>query len=177
MTADDTSAANPFPPRDPALATGLSLGLPEPATPGAAAQPAGAAPDWAKASAPGLEAIEALARAAVAALPAEFAGPAAQVVLRVEDWPDGDLLDELQIDDPFELTGVYDGVPLTQKSAADPEPFPDRVTLFRRPILDEWTDRGDVTLGQLVRHVVVHEFAHHFGWSDEDIARIDRWWE
>lgn len=174
MTPADESAARPSLPPDPELATGLSLGLADAAAP---AGPLPAAPLWADAPAPGLAAIEALARAAVAALPPEFAGPAAQVLLEVEDWPDGDLLDELEIDDPLELTGVYDGVPLTQKSATDPEPFPDRVTLFRRAILDEWADRGDVTLGHLVRHVVVHEFAHHFGWSDEDIARIDRWWE
>lgn len=69
------------------------------------------------------------------------------------------------------------GVPMTEKSASDPQHFPDTVWLFRRAILDEWAARGDVTLGALVAHVVIHEFAHHFGWSDEDIATIDKWWE
>lgn len=133
--------------------------------------------DWKNAEAPDAGAIEQLARDAIAALPPEFAGPAHQVVLRVEDFAGDEFLDELQIDDPLELTGLYDGVPMTQKSPSEPQHFPDTVWLFRRAILDEWASRGDVTLGELVAHVVVHEFAHHFGWSDDDIAAIDRWWE
>lgn len=133
--------------------------------------------DWKTAEAPDAALIEEMAREAIAALPPEFAGPAAHVVLRVEDFAAEDVLDELEIDDPLELTGLYDGVPMTEKSASDPQHFPDTVWLFRRAILDEWAARGDVTLGALVGHVVVHEFAHHFGWSDENIAAIDRWWE
>jgi len=133
--------------------------------------------DWNDAEAPDAAAIEELARGAIAGLPPEFAAPAAQVVLRIEDFASEEFLDELEIDDPLELTGLYDGVPMTEKSPSDPQHFPDTVWLFRRAILDEWAARGDVTLGQLVAHVVIHEFAHHFGWSDEDIAVIDRWWE
>ena len=133
--------------------------------------------DWKNAEAPDAAMIEELAREAIAGLPPEFAGPAAQVVLRIEDFASEEFLDELEIDDPLELTGLYDGVPMTEKSATDPQHFPDTVWLFRRAILDEWASRGNVTLGQLVAHVVVHEFAHHFGWSDDDIATIDRWWE
>lgn len=133
--------------------------------------------DWKNAEAPDAGAIEELARETIAALPPEFAGPAAQVVLRVEDFAGEEFLDELQIDDPLELTGLYDGVPMTEKSPSEPQHFPDTVWLFRRAILDEWAARGDVTLGELVAHVVVHEFAHHFGWSDDDIAAIDKWWE
>ena len=133
--------------------------------------------DWKEAPAPDTGAIEELARTAIAGLPPEFAGPAAQVVLRIEDFASDEFLDELEIDDPLELTGLYDGVPMTEKSASAPQHFPDTVWLFRRAILDEWAARGDVTLGALVAHVVIHEFAHHFGWSDEDIATIDKWWE
>ena len=68
-------------------------------------------------------------------------------------------------------------MPLTERSVSDPSPDPGTVWLFRRPLLDEWADRADVTLEALVAHVVVHELAHHFGWSDDDIAAIDRWWE
>ncbi len=81
------------------------------------------------------------------------------------------------MDDPFELTGLYDGIPLTEKSVTDPGTQPDTIWLFRRPILDEWAERGNETLGALIAHVLVHELAHHFGWSDDDIATIDRWWE
>lgn len=133
--------------------------------------------DWKNAESPDALLIEELARAAIAELPPEFAGPAAQVVLRVEDFASEEFLDELEIDDPLELTGLYDGVPMTEKSASEPQHFPDTVWLFRRAILDEWATRGNVPLGALVAHVVVHEFAHHFGWSDDDIAAIDRWWE
>ena len=86
-------------------------------------------------------------------------------------------LEALGIDDPFELTGLYDGIPLTQKSVMDVAQQPDAIWLFRAAILDEWMARGDVTLDALVTHVFVHELAHHLGWSDADIARIDRWWE
>lgn len=133
--------------------------------------------DWNERAAPLAADIEALAREALADLPAEFAGHAQNVILKVEDFAPEDVLDELEIDDPLELTGLYDGIPLTEKSATDPQHFPDTVWLFRRAILDEWVERGDVSLGELVRHIVVHEFAHHFGWSDDDISRIDRWWE
>ena len=133
--------------------------------------------DWINATAPDAAAIEAIAREVFAGLPAEFAGHAQDVHLRVDEWADEATLDELEIDDPLELTGLYDGIPQTEKSPSAPQHFPDVVWLFRRAILDEWADRGDVTLGALVRNVVIHEFAHHFGWSDEDIARIDRWWE
>ena len=133
--------------------------------------------DWDTRMAPDAAAIEAIAREVFAGLPAEFAGHAQHVHLRVDEMADDEMLDELAIDDPLELTGVYDGVPLTEKLASEPQHFPDVVHLFRRAILDEWAARGDVTLGALVGHVVVHELAHHFGWSDDDIARIDRWWE
>lgn len=121
--------------------------------------------------------IEAIALETVSRLPEPFRQAAFAVVLRVEEWPDNDLLDAMEIDDPFDLTGLYDGIPMTEKSAADPSPYPDVVTLFRRPILAELEERDGVTLEELVAHVTVHEFAHHFGWSDEDIATVDRWWE
>tara|TARA_B100001167_G_C16756427_1_gene298974 strand:- start:279 stop:770 length:492 start_codon:yes stop_codon:yes gene_type:complete len=133
--------------------------------------------DWNELTAPDATEIEAMARAALATLPAEFGGPAQDVAIRVAEFAPDEVLDELQIDDPFELTGLYDGIPMTEKSVADQPGGPDIVWLFRRPLLDEWATRGDVTLGQLIAHVVIHEFAHHFGWSDDDIARIDRWWE
>jgi len=133
--------------------------------------------DWAGRQAPGLEVIEAMAEAARAALPPAFAAGAHGIVLRVEEFASDDMLDEMQIEDGFELTGLYDGIPLTQKSVMDQPMGPDVIWLFRRPILDEWAARGDIALGALVAHVMVHEMAHHFGWSDDDIASIDRWWE
>ena len=137
----------------------------------------GATGFWAGRAAPSLDDIAALAEAARAALPARFRAAAGGVALRVEDFAPDEVLDEMEIDDPFELTGLYDGIPLTEKSAFDQPVQPDAIWLFRLPILAEWAERGDVALGELVTHVYVHELAHHIGWSDEDIAGIDRWWE
>lgn len=126
-------------------------------------------------TAPSLDDIERLARAAYDALPAEFRAPCEGLLIRVADFADDETLDAVGIDDAFELTGLYSGVALTEKSVTDVVTEPDTVWLYRRPILDEWAERGDVSLGALVAHVLVHEIAHHFGFSDDDIAEIDDW--
>ncbi len=127
--------------------------------------------------APDLALIEALAQDALLSLPAPHRAAAAQIILRIEDFAPDEVLEALDLTDPFELTGLYDGTPLTERSVTDPPAHPDVIWLFRRPILDEWADRGNVSLAELVTHVLVHEVAHHFGWSDDDIAAIDPWWE
>lgn len=124
-----------------------------------------------------IETIESLAHDTIARFPAAFRRAAQEVVVLVTDWPPAHVLTEMDIDDPLDLTGLYEGIPLTEKSSFDQPLGPDTIWLFRAPILAEWQERGDVTLEALVAHVTVHEFAHHFGWSDADIARIDRWWE
>ncbi len=121
--------------------------------------------------------IERIARQTVSDLPELFRASAAEVVLQVVDWPPDDILRDMGITDPLDLTGLYEGVPLTEKSVMDQGFGPDIVWLFREPILAEWRDRGDVTITDLVSHVTIHEFAHHFGWTDEQIAAIDPWWE
>ncbi len=126
---------------------------------------------------PSLDQMEQIARDTVAALPAPFAAAAVEVVLRVRDLPDAAMLADLDMDDPLALTGLYEGIPMTEKSVSYPAPWPDTVWLFRQPILAELATRDGVTLEELVAHVTIHEFAHHFGWSDDDIASIDRWWE
>ncbi len=133
--------------------------------------------DWKHGTAPDVSDMESMALATVAALPAAFRSAAKAVVIRVEEFPSEDMLDGLDLEDSFELTGLYDGTPLTDKSVSDQAPQPDTIWLFRRAILDEWVARGNVTLGELVAHVVIHELAHHFGWTDEDIASIDKWWD
>lgn len=132
---------------------------------------------WEGRFAPSVDELLALVQSAIAALPEPFATAARGVAVQVEDIAPDDILDELGFDDPLELTGLYDGVPLTQKSLMDVAQQPDMIWLFRAAILDEWCARGDVALDALVTHVYVHELAHHLGWSDEDIATIDRWWE
>ncbi|MCL5775517.1 metallopeptidase family protein [Limibaculum sp. FT325] len=127
--------------------------------------------------APSLADFDRLARAAFEAMPVAFRARCTDLVIRVEDLADEETLDEMGIEDPFELTGLYRGIALTEKSLADVPTGPDEVVLYRRAILDEWAERGDVSLGALVAHVLVHEIGHHFGLSDDDIARIDPWWE
>ncbi|MEM6678724.1 MAG: metallopeptidase family protein [Pseudomonadota bacterium] len=128
--------------------------------------------------APDAAAIATLAEAAREALPDPFRRGAAEVLIRVEEVADDATLDALGIEDLYALTGVYEGVALIERGAT-PETgaLPATIRLFRRALLDEWAARPGVTLGALVTHVIVHELAHHFGWSDDDIARIDRWWE
>lgn len=121
--------------------------------------------------------FEQIARDAVVGFPAAFREAAQAVALRVTEWPSPDMLDQVGLRDPVLLTGLYEGVPMTRKSVMHQPEAPDTVWLFRKPILAEWRARGDVTLEALIAHVTVHEFAHHFGWSDDDIATVDRWWE
>jgi predicted Zn-dependent protease with MMP-like domain len=123
--------------------------------------------------APSLDDFAALARKAFDDLPADFRRQAGEVVFRVDDFASDEVLDDLDIEDPFELTGLYQGVDLGRRSILDPSPRPSMVFLYRRPFLDEWCERGDVTLGDLIAHVLVHEIGHHFGLSDDDIHRIE----
>ena len=123
--------------------------------------------------APNAAEIEALADAAFARLPEPFAAHLAGVVLQVEDFADAETLALLGIADPFELTGIYEGVPVGEKHSAPSGTLPDRIRLFRAPILDEWIARGDETLEHLVAHVVIHEVGHHFGLSDADIEALE----
>jgi predicted Zn-dependent protease with MMP-like domain len=123
--------------------------------------------------APSLDDLAALAEAAFAALPEGFRKLAGEVVFRVDDFPSEEVLDDLGIEDPFELTGLYQGVDLAHRSVFDPNPRPSMVFLYRRPILDEWADHGEITLEELVTHVLVHEIGHHFGLSDADIETIE----
>ncbi len=132
---------------------------------------------YAKLPAPTLADFEALAQQAFDALPEMFRSRCDRLIVRVADFADPETLAELGLKDPFELTGLYRGVALTERSVSDPVVEPEEVWLFRRAILDEWADRGDVRLGELVGHILVHEIAHHFGLSDTEIAKIDRWWE
>ena len=129
--------------------------------------------DWSGALAPSLDDFAALADRAYAALPDGFRTLVGDVVFQVADFADEEVLEELGLEDAFELTGLYQGVSLAQRSLFDPSPAAAMVFLYRRPILDEWAERGDLSLGELIGHVLVHEIGHHFGLSDEDIDRVE----
>lgn len=122
--------------------------------------------------APSLDDLERIARATWDALPQEFRALAGDVLIRIEDFAGEEVLAEMGIEDPFELSGLYVGVDLTRQSISDPAPSQTMVFLYRRAILDEWIERGDVSLSELVSHVLVHEIGHHFGLSDDHMDRL-----
>ena len=125
--------------------------------------------------APSLDAIGRLAEEAWGQMPSAFRDLAGDVIFRIEDFADDETLADLGMEDPFELTGLYHGVDLTQRSLMDPAPQAPIVFLYRRAILEEWIERGDVSLRDLVAPVLVHEIGHHFGLSDEAMdAILDR---
>jgi predicted Zn-dependent protease with MMP-like domain len=122
--------------------------------------------------APSAQDIEAIARATLASLPPEFLAHTGEIVLIVEDFADDETLDALGIESPFDLTGVYHGRPIGEKSSMLSGAVPDRIHLYRRAILDEWVEDGE-DLDTLVRHIVIHEVGHHFGLSDDDMHRLE----
>lgn len=122
--------------------------------------------------APSLADIEALAYDALETVPGELRQHVTNVVIRVDDFPDDDVAEEMELESPFDLLGLYTGVSLDHKSIADSGGTPDMIFLYRRPILDYWCESGE-TLAHIVRHVLIHEIGHHFGFSDEDMDRIE----
>lgn len=130
-------------------------------------------PTWTDQTAPSLDDFARLARAAFDALPEPFRSLAGEVVLRIDDFADEATLDEMGIENPFELTGLYHGVDIGRRDSLGPAAEPSRIFLYRRPILDEWCERGDVGLAEIITHVLVHEIGHHFGLDDDDIHHIE----
>ena len=121
---------------------------------------------------PSADEMEAIARQAMLSLPEPIASHLSDVVLLVEEFADDRTLDTMGIEDPFDLTGIYEGIPLTERSVDQSGTLPDKIRLFRRPILDEWAG-GEDSLEHLVAHVLVHEVGHHFGLSDEDMHALE----
>jgi predicted Zn-dependent protease with MMP-like domain len=110
-----------------------------------------------------------MARRALDSLDEPFRTHARTVAIRVEDFADEETLEAMKIENPYELTGLYSGVAMTLELHSAPSQIPTMVWLYRLPILDEWAATGDITLEELVAHVVVHELGHHFGWSDAEM--------
>jgi len=124
------------------------------------------------ARAPSLADIEALARRALATIPRELKRHLGPLIIRVDEFPDGETEAAMELESPFDILGLYRGVALPHKSVSDPRAAIDMVFLYRRPILDYWCETGE-DLGDVVRHVLIHEIGHHFGFSDEDMDRIE----
>ena len=122
--------------------------------------------------APDAAEIERLAEAAIERMPEAFRRHLEGVVLRIEDFADEEVLAELGIEDAFELTGLYTGRPIGERSSMLSGELPAMIHLYRRPLLDEWAETG-VGLEALITHVIVHEAGHHFGFSDEEMHAIE----
>lgn len=121
---------------------------------------------------PDADALFAMAEAALATLPTEFMPHIKGVVIAIEEFADDETLASLNIEHPYDLTGLYEGHPLTERSIDQSGTVPDRVTLYRVPILVEWIETGE-RLDTLVRHVLIHEIGHHFGFSDDDMHALE----
>lgn len=121
---------------------------------------------------PSLTEMEAMAYQEMERIPDELRRHCVGVAVRVEDFADDDVLADMDIDSPFDLMGLYHGIPLTQQSTYDIRHQPDMVFLYRRAILDYWCEGAD-DLRAVIRHVLIHEIGHHFGFSDADMERIE----
>jgi predicted Zn-dependent protease with MMP-like domain len=121
---------------------------------------------------PSLGDIEALAERALATIPAALKRHLGRVVIHVVEFPDEETEREMDLDSPFDILGLYRGVALPHQSVMDPRAEPEMIFLYRRPILDYWCETAE-DLYAVVRHVLIHEIGHHFGFSDEDMERIE----
>ncbi len=118
---------------------------------------------------PDIEQFDAMARAAYARLPAAFRALCGNLVIHVAEEAEPEILAEFGMDDPLELSGLFEGVPFGEAGDA----LPSHVHLYRRSILAEWRESDDMRLEDLVAHVLIHEIGHHFGLSDDDMHAIE----
>jgi predicted Zn-dependent protease with MMP-like domain len=129
-------------------------------------------PAWRETKAPSLDDIELIAADAFRRLPPKFRMLCEDLVIRVEDFPSDEVLDQMRIESEFDLLGLFQGVGLPFQSNSAPVQMPNMIWLYRRPILDYWSEHEE-TLGAVISHVLVHEIGHHFGLSDEDMEAIE----
>lgn len=122
---------------------------------------------------PSLPDMEGMAREALMAIPQELRRYAGDIAIRVDDFPDDQTLEAMDLESPFDLLGLYQGVDLTRRGISDQPEEVDMIFLYRRPILDYWCE-SEEDLTRIVRHVLIHEIGHHFGLSDEDMERIEQ---
>jgi predicted Zn-dependent protease with MMP-like domain len=121
---------------------------------------------------PSLDDIEALARDGLAMLPERLRQFTTEIVIHVTEFPEDDVVAEMELESPFDILGLYQGIALDEKTVESSGAMPDMVFLYRRPILDYWCETGE-DLGHVVRHVLIHEIGHHFGFSDAEMEALE----
>jgi len=128
--------------------------------------------DWSHAEAPSLDDVEKIARAAFDALPEKFRRLCGDIPFLVQDFPDDEVIADLDLETEFDILGLFQGSDLAAREGMGGRPEPTLIFLYRRPILDYWAEHREA-LGAIVRHVIIHEIGHHFGLSDEDMEKIE----
>ena len=128
--------------------------------------------DWQGRYSPSLESVESLAIEAYARLPEGFRALTGDLVIEIADFPTDDVFEDMALETPFDLLGLFEGRGITERFTMETGEMVNRITLYRRPILDYWAENEE-TLGDIVTHVLIHEIGHHFGLSDDDMERIE----
>ncbi len=128
--------------------------------------------DWRDRHAPSISAFESLAMEAYSHLPDEFRSLTGDLVILIEDFPDDEVFEDMALETPFDLLGLFEGRGISERFTAQTGDMPNKIRLYRRPIIDYWAE-NDETLGDIITHVLIHEIGHHFGLSDEDMERIE----
>lgn len=128
--------------------------------------------DWATRLSPSLDEVESLARDAFAHLPDKFRALCADLIIQIEDFPDDQVMDDMGLESPFELLGLFEGTGIGERFSMETGDQTNRISLYRRPILDYWAE-NDEALGDIINHVLIHEIGHHFGLSDDDMDKIE----
>lgn len=128
--------------------------------------------DWKNRFSPSIDEVESLAIDAFAHLSNEFRAMCGDIIIQIADFPDDQIIDDMGLETPFDLMGLFEGRGIGERFTLETGEGPNRITLYRRAILDYWCE-NDETLGDIVAHVLIHEIGHHFGLSDDDIDRIE----
>lgn len=128
--------------------------------------------DWRERYAPSLSTFESLAQEAYSHLPEEFHRLTQDLIIEIDDFPDDEIFEDMALETPFDLLGLFEGRGISERFSINNGEMPNRIRLYRRPILDYWAENEE-TLGDIITHVLIHEIGHHFGLSDDDMERIE----
>lgn len=128
--------------------------------------------DWKNRLSPSIDEIESLTIEAYAHLPQEFRNRCGDIIIQIADFPEDQIIEDMGLETPFDIMGLFEGRGLGERFTLETGEGPNRITLYRRAILDYWAENEE-TLGDIVTHVLIHEIGHHFGLSDDDMERIE----